>query len=500
MKKRLRYVLWGFALLLGELPGVGQPGVGQPVVKPLAAQSEAMMLQPAIAESVLQPKITVGVESLITGSNGLPFWLSHNRYGRYTQTGTAIGYAEACLTGGQSLRRLTLTYEAGIEAITARTGSDLKLHLVARVHNRWLLLQAGTLREPMAYNGLSSTNGNLVRSVNFRPYPAIALSTNGYLPLGITNNRVQISAEYREGVLNDNRMVAHARLHHKSLYAKYNPHPNAGAGLTFTAGIDHFVMWGGRSERQGRLPQGFSDYLRYITGSKGDEGFVEGDQINVAGNQLGAYHLGASKSGRNFVLQLYLSHPFEDRSGMELDNWRDNLYGIFLQRHKPNALLRSVLYEYTHTKQQSGASHNTTGPKKERMRGLDNYFNHGLYRSGFSYQGYGMGTPLIGPLLYDKSGRSIGFSNNRIAAHHLGAEGALGKALSWRAMATYSRNFMCYATPPPEKYRQQLSALAAVSWQTPLKNWRLTGRIAADRGALLPRAWGASLTVQRTCK
>ncbi len=480
MRWRIRYVVWGFGLLLGGVPVAGQP------------------------EALLQPALTVGVESLIAGSNGLPFWLSHNRYGQYgrygsyTQTGSAIGYTEACLTGGHTVQRLTLTYEAGFEAITARSGSDLRLHLVARAHNKWLLLQAGTLREPEAYSGLSSTNGNLVRSVNFRPYPAIALSTNGYLPLGFTNNRVQIRAEYREGWLNDNRMVQHARLHHKSLYAKYNTHTNAGTGLTFTAGIDHFVLWGGRSEQQGCLPQGLSDYLRYITGSQGDEGFVEGDQINVAGNQLGAYRLGASKSGPHFLLQLYLSHPFEDRSGMELDNWRDNLYGVYLQKVEREGLLQGILYEYTHTKQQSGAIHNTTGPKKERMRGRDNYFNHSVYRSGFSYQGYGMGTPLIGPLLYDESGRSIGFSNNRITAHHLGAEGALGKELSWRAMATYSRNFMRYATPLPEKYRQQLSALAAVCWQPAPGKWRLTGRIAADRGALLPRAWGASLTVQRT--
>ena len=457
-------------------------------------------------DSIEQPLLSLRVESLASGTQGLPFWLTHNQYGRYTQSGSVTGYAEALLKGAHLFRKATLFYEAGVEAVTASSESDFRLRLVAGAQWKQMVLTLGQPREPELLEGLSTTNGSLTNSVNYRPFPGIGLATRGFIPLGFTRGRVSLRAEYREGMLTGSRSVNNARLHFKALHARYQFSQEA----FVEAGVNHFVMWGGKSKRHGQLPQGFSDYFRYVFGCSGDSDFLPGDQINIAGNQLGSYHLAFNRREGPISMQFYLSHPFEDRSGMELDNWRDNLYGIYLQRNVTKALIRSFVYEYTHTKHQSGFKHNTTGPKKERMRGLDNYFNHGVYGSGFTFDGYSMGTPLLTPAFATTAfsptgGPCIGFSNTRIAAHHIGLKGDLSPKLTWKGLITYSRNFGTYWKPfgantqnRSETYRQQISGLLEIVWNPPIPHWNIRFRVAADKGQHLPNSVGGAITLQRS--
>ena len=147
--------------------------------------------------------------------------------------------------------------------------------------------------DPVKYAGLSTTNGNLARSSNARPYPMLRFSTSGYKSLHFIGDWLQFKAEYDEGLLNDERMVDNARLHHKSFYLGIN----AGNGWRINMGLEHFVMWGGTSriDSIGKQPSGIDTYWRYVLGKQGNETFVAWDQENIAGNQFGTYQLEVKK-------------------------------------------------------------------------------------------------------------------------------------------------------------------------------------------------------------
>ena len=129
------------------------------------------------------------------------------------------------------------------------------------------------------------------------------------------------------------------------------------------------------------------------------------------------------------------------------------------------------------------------------MRGRDQYFNNGIYKTGFSYHGYSMGTPLFYPLFRNEEGIDAGFSNNRVVAFHTGARGYLSKQLNWKAMLTWSRNYGTYDYPY-STVRKQLYSLLELSWSAKNLPLSFSSRLAADLGAHVPDEIGLALGLQ----
>ncbi|MGV8093466.1 MAG: hypothetical protein AB2L24_16525 [Mangrovibacterium sp.] len=296
--------------------------------------------------------------------------------------------------------------------------------------------------------------------------------------------------EYDEGLLRDKRIVDHPHLHHKSLSFLFL----AGESFRFSAGIDHYVFWGGTQADGNRLPRDLKGYFRYILGKKGSSDFLETDRINVAGNQLGAYLITAEKDFDDYRVQVRISHPFEDRSGMELNNLPDNLYTCSIQKNKTGSLIDEFLFEFFYSKKQSGSYHLISGPGKHK-RGNDNYFNHGVYGTGFSYKGYSMGTPLFYPLVENEQGVISGFENNRVSAFHAGAKGYLSEGLCWKALLTYSRNFGTFNNPYAS-VKRQIYSFAEIGWNSKKLPLSFTARIAADYGTLVNHRYGCGFSVK----
>lgn len=438
---------------------------------------------------------SIQTTGLIGGGNTLPFWMTHNQLGRYSSTGNYQELTEGRFSGRANvLGNLSLTYGTDLALLISEQGIDPKIiQAYLGLSGKVIRLQGGAFTDEELMGGLSSSNGDLLRSLNYRPYPKVRLSTPGFIPFLFAKSWFRFSAEYDEGLLTDERVVEKPHLHHKSLMFQFLPHST----LRFTVGANHFVFWGGRSEQFGQLPQSLKDYPKYVTGSAGGSGFVENDRKNVAGNQLGSFLFSLEKDFEKCHIQLRASHPFDDRSGMRFQNAKDNLYTFHWEKNTSGHWLDELVIEYLHTKHQSGDPNPKMddGTLNYNVRGGDNYFNNGVYASGFTYLGQSMGTPLFEPIRFNEQGMVVGVVNNRVSAFHLGAKGTLTTCFSWKTLVTYSRNFGTYSQPL-NPMASQVASLFELGWKSSTLPLHISGMLGYDIGQLLPHNLGIGLQVK----
>lgn len=414
--------------------------------------------------------------------NQLPFWLWANQLGQFDRNSSTIQNLSLNAFHEQRLRESDFNIEAGLDLdLLLADQNDIRFtQLFGGISWKFLRLQIGTFPEKEVYAGLSTSNGNLATSRNAQPHPRIRAGFNRYVP--ILSDWFSIYGFYEEGLLNDNRYVKDTHLHYGALYLRFGK-PQT---IQITAGIDHLIMWGGTHPEYGELP-GWEAYFKYMTASAGGDNALIFDKVNAMGNSYGVYQLDFSKTWDKLNATLYISHPYEDHSGMEFVNYPDNLIGIHLAFNKETALIQNMVMEYFHTKNQSGIFYFEDFQNGySTNRGNDNYFNHGIYLSGASYDQMAIGSPLFAPVTIE-DGISKGFENNRFTGFHIGADGFLTKEWRWKGLLTYSNNFGLHNGLGGSSYdqsRKQASTLFGLSWIPSKRNTSFTASIALDHGSL----------------
>lgn len=403
-----------------------------------------------------QLSISATNQTLLATDSVQPFWFVSGQHGKFAVAGSFANLTDLYL-GMDHTENVNkgFSYSWGINGLAVLSSqNEFSLNrLFASVAWKGWELKAGTFYDPVLYAGLSTTNGNLARSGNSRPVPTIRFSTLGYKKLPFWRNWLSFKFEYDEGFLNDERYVANAHLHHKSLYGKFRLTQTA----WFTAGFEHYVMWGGTSPVYGQLPDGWNDYWRYVFALPGNDNFPGMDKTNISGNQLGTFQFEFEKHFAEWNVTAYVSHPFEDNSGLNWRNWPDNLIGVFMDLKNEKGFVSNLVFEFTNTRQQSVRDSND----KE----YDNYYNHGVYRSGFTYQGLPMSSPLFYPVNIEND-TPIGIQSNRFYSFHMGVIGYLPENFAWKSMLTYVQHLGSYSIPYPEA-RNNFSGLIDLSWQNP---------------------------------
>ena len=416
--------------------------------------------------------IYASIRSYASSGKELPFWFRANQNGTFpVGNGTTqllrAGISRVMSEG--SANRWDVTYGTDLAGGFAGKSYFQPNQYWLGVRYQWLVLKAGAQADPIRFGGLSSTNGNMDASNNARPVPNLSLSTNGYISFPFNPGVFSWKALYSEGMLWDNSYIQNAHLHHKNFYFKMDLPQK----WNFSLGVEHYVFWGGVSPELGKMP-GWEEYFRYAFGMKGGKGASTIDRINVAGNQLGFYGLEVNKQWKYQQLTFYWNHPFEDRSGMELVNIPDGLWGVHWEKKQQSHFLTEVVYEWVYTLNQS------KDPRISPIRGGDSYFNHGEYQSGYTHYAHMMGSPLFVPML-DANGVSKGFESTRMWMHHLGLKGWLRHDLFWKTMLTYSENFGEYQNPYPEPHGE-FSYLGEINYQMPRFPLQLSGGLAGDTG------------------
>ncbi len=424
---------------------------------------------------------------MLSSGQGMPFWATANQYGLWGDCGP---YAAATVIGaysdfdesrtfqwrcGGSLAAVVQPSDGFDGGIPGKTGVRvIPDELYASGRWKALRLDIGMKhreREFLAGNGLlgslSTSSGHMVESGNTRAMPGYEAVLEP-LALPFTGGRLKIAGSYGDFRTLDDRYVKGALVHRMKAYIRYDFSPVFYAQI----GLDHYALWGGWSPDHGQMPTGFGDYLRVITGRSASASGTASDQINVLGDQGGAEQFRFGwKTGRGTITLQY-EKPYSDKSGMTFQNIPDGLYTLHFARKDRHAWISDVLLERMYTMYQSGTIHDRELDDEGRkiiwnrdsglnFNGGDDYFVNFEYKSGWSYFGRSICTPLLTPDWRREQ-------NTRAKAWHLALAGELFRVAPYKLMLTLSTNYGTYFKPffpiPGTEYGS--------AWNTGWKWWQ----------------------------
>lgn len=388
------------------------------------------------------------------GSAGIgdtkPFWNVSNQYGKYSlspidaMAGVKI---EAIDTSGSFI---SLDY--GFEGyLPATHGATFRIHEgYLAINTPLLTFRAGRREEVIGNQDTLLSTGGTVWSSNAMPMPKLVIATPGYVDVPFTKGYVEVNGSLAHGWFEEDRYVKNVYLHQKHAHIRFG----GDFFLNFSLGLIHFAQWGGVSPnpRFEDLPADWDAYKRVFFVQQGDPGTVDtAEVINKLGNHLGARNYRIDYNHDRFTASFYFQTIFEDNSGLSKLFYEDGIKGLTFKMRDKQKIVNQVVLEYMQTTYQSGPVHDIFSDSI-KLKGNDNYFNHAIYNSGWSYLNMTLGTPLItSPIFNDDSKRGI--INNRVMAFHIGIGGKV-ESLNYSTFFTYYINRGTFKHPFPSHKNQ----------------------------------------------
>lgn len=489
---------------------------------------------PAVAQFTKGMNYKTEANTVFSGGENAPFWLTSNRYG-LSSVENNNGYLRAGIFRPTEKEK-KFSYGLGLDLAVAygftsvfvvqQAYADLKYGLVE--------LSIGSKERAPELKNERLSSGGMALSGNARPVPQVRISLPDYWIIG-KRKIFGIKGHLAYGMFTDDnwqqdfaapqtKRTEHVLYHSKSLYGKIGNEEKF--PLVFEGGIEMAAQFGGKAYGRGYepyldMPNGIKDFFKVLIPSGSDA--ADGDYPNVYGNHLGSWSVSFSYKFPTWKIRAYHEHFFEDHS-MIIDEyawkdyvdefgqgnfwsyfppiipskyyWRDGLNGIEVTL-PPNPYINSFVYEYLSTREQSGVIyHDHTDEFPDQIGGKDNYYNHGTY-TGWHHWGMAIGNPLLTSPIYNQDGR-IEFKNNRIKAHHFGFSGQPTAEIDYRLLLTHSRNWGTYADPFYE-IKKNISMLAEVNYAPQkLRGWKFSASFAFDHGDLLGNNTGGMVSVRKT--
>jgi len=323
-------------------------------------------------------------------------------------------------------------YNEHLKSEIIQAYTDIKLYFIRFVAG----MKPETFEEPATW----LTSGPILFSRNAKPIPRVAIASDDWINIPFTKNYAKIKAYISHGWLNDERYVKHTYLHHKYAYIKIG----GSLPFNFYYGLQHAALWGGASPRYGKLPNDMRAFRDILIPGKGDSAKINilHETRNTLGDHRGSHNLGIQIDHKNYQFDLYLQSIFEDKSGIWFNNFPDGLWGIkIVNNNREVHWFKEFVYEYLHTKHQGGVKFDTIAQGYY----YDNYFDNGIYQSGWSYQGFTIGHPFINAF-NDK-----GILNNRVQAHYFALYGQPAQHITYHAKLSFGKNYGKYFSPFNEK-------------------------------------------------
>jgi hypothetical protein len=451
-------------------------------------------------------QIRYGAEASVYGSgDDLPFWFYSNADGKIDPSSSnLINQFYSYYTYRDTSRSLQLSTGFDLSTRFASNNALFFRQLFASVNYHWVSASAGRFYDPIGLNDHDLSMGSTMVSRNATPVPKVRLGTDGFVNLPWTDGHLQLSGMLSHGWLEGERYISNPYLHQKFLYLKYQ-HKR----FDITAGAVHNVVWGGThpgfsddGSEAFKLPSSFSDYLDVLVGQSASE---DGDNIpdneitNTVGNSVAAYEAKLGINFEHFRFKLYRQFYLEDKVALAFRSPWDGMWGAGVEFDNPEGVITEVLWEHMNTKRQNAWEGTSLG--------RSNYYNNGVYRSGWTYEGRVMGNPLIinGPA-GGFDGGNYPISNNIIVAHHLGIKGKPLDRLTYKAFFTYSRNYGTSVDQGEEQpytsldqlRRDQYSSLLQLNYLiAPQYGLSLQSALAFDIGELYDdNRWGFQIGVR----
>ncbi len=301
-------------------------------------------------------KYEVGASSSFGTKEEVPFWLHSNKRGLVPDKSYLMGdFSLGMDFTKEEKKAFDFMWQA---SGVAYTGDESKFILDDLYFGfKWNIFQfsLGQKADALAFDGLSSTNGNLLYSNNARSYPKYEISVPEWTDIPLLEGILSFKGLLSDGITTDDRYIDHALIHHKNLFFRLFKDKK----FSVSGGIEQYAMWAGTHPTRGKISSSLNQYYKVFTGTGDDEGQLITDWYRL-GNHIGSYHLDAYYNADKFSLTAYYRSIFEDGSGRKSENAPDGLYGLYFKNKKgENPFIQSALVEFYHTTDQSGSLHGT---------------------------------------------------------------------------------------------------------------------------------------------
>jgi hypothetical protein len=388
----------------------------------------------AYSQFIKIPNYSIETGVIVSAGKQTPFWLMSNQYGLITPD-KFNAWMRLGLKANLFADR-NIDYDYGFDIIDRQGNTSNKLYLhqaYVRLKLYFVNFQAGSMEEKFGNQDSSLSSGGLLWSGNARPMPKVSIMVPKYTAVPFTRGYLEFKGGISHGWFGDNQFVKDSWLHHKYFYLQLGGR----LPVHIHYGFQHFAQWGGVSTdpAYGKLPTKFSDFIRVFFAKTGDSNAPISERMLALGSHLGSRNFGLDADLSRVKIGIYWQTIIEDSSGMEFRNIKDGLGGIYIHTKDKNRLINGLVYEFINTTDQSGNIDSWP-------IGNDDYFNHGIYRCGWTYHDLVIGTPLItSPAVLKITGNESEYiPNNKVICHHIGLEGKY-KNLQYKLFATYYLNY-----------------------------------------------------------
>lgn len=447
-----------------------------------------------------------------------PFWLTNNRYGLSTQENNSSLIRAGIFrnVNADSLRNWRIGYGADLAVPIGMDRHFVLQQLYADVQWKSLRLGIGQKERALELKNQALSSGGLTSGINARPIPQIRLELPDFLPIPGTRNWLAIKGHIAYGAYTDNAWqrqfnggdtlcfyTANSLYHSKAGFMRIGNTERF--PLTLTGGIEMSCQFGGegwnlydRYDHVGefdphqKLGNSFKDFWNAFI--PGGNDVNDGDYNNVAGNQLGSWHLSLDYTGNGWGLRAYAEHFFEDHSQMFWQyGWKDMLYGI--EAHLPhNPVVSSFVYEHLRTTDQTGSIyHDATDVLPVQISAIDDYYNHHIY-GAWQHAGFTMGSPLLISPLYNGN-HNIACYHNRVLAHHFGVSGKPCSQIGYRILFTHEKSLGRYIQPLTDPLYGNFLLLEATYHPAWCQGLHITAAYAQNGGQLIGHSRGGMITL-----
>ena len=466
--------------------------------------------------SAKNPGIYYNIEGFGSVSSGeyTPFWIVSNNWGIVPlKSGNA--YLKAGIFQDKVINK-DWSYSLGLDmAVSSQHvyNTFWIQELYGELNWKFIRLNIGSKEDYISLLDKNLSSGDFSYSQNMRPVPEIKLSIPDFVAIPYTGKFLSIKGDFAFGQMNDGEYLENTAdpnyynfsknplLHHKSFYLKIGNIEENISAFQFIAGINHMAMQGGDIYISGRkmnfknVGNRFSQII--FPGGK-NQGNVMGENY-AEGSHSGDYLFMLNYKKQEQVYSLYLSHFFEDGSGLEWENYPDMMLGVQYKTNK-QSFISGALIEYIYTKNQSGPVQlNITENGQIDLAGVDgddDYYNNYLYAQGKSYFGRSMGNPLFLSPEYNGDGR-LYFKDNRFVSWHMGLEGFINPQLTYRFLATYIESLGRYDLPHRNAKKGFASAVDVTRWNILSPGWDIQLSLGLDQGKFFGNSLGAALTIRK---
>ncbi len=390
---------------------------------------ESYDIKPFVKEGFVIDHLSLTAMGFGATGDNLPFWMYRNTNGRIDAETNVAGLLRGSISYYLS-ESSYFEFGAGAVASDGNKNSLRRDELYLSYVDPWVKVTLGSKNPYEEYQGLSVVAKDFILSGNSRALPGLIVEAPEPLML---SNTFGIDWGIAHYALNDDRYVDNTYVHYKRLALVVN----LDSKNQFVGGIEHYAQWAGDSPEFGPLPSSFSDFLIVFRAGYAETDTVLNEEFNALGNHLGFYNFEYNFTPSSGRFSFYHQHPFEDGSGTAFKNFPDGIWGFYFGPNTVDfdSFITGFSLEYVQTTDQSG---------RDRP---DNYFNNGVYRSGWTYDSNTIGLPFIVP-----SGDSSLTLYNRTRAINVGLAARDGN-WSFKTKMSFAQNLGTYRIPiDPEEF------------------------------------------------